>query len=382
MVQNPGFTNLNIYRHQNFMKKNRNARKSSSDFIRIMKMKAGQPPGYLEFALQEDTEKTTIRRISYNESSYENVEVDNVASLENLKKTEMVHWIQVVGLKDIELLEKLALTFNIDVLIMEDVLNPEHIPKSEENDEHLFFTLNILIPKNGNEHVEKNHISFVLAENYLISFQQKSNDIFDTFIKRIEKAVGKVRFRKSDYLLYRLVDIIVDNYYLLFEHVEAGLDEIEDALINDQAADMVKQIQQEKKELSFLRRNIFPVNETIRSVVKIEGKYIRKGTFRYFVDTQDHLIHLVQSLELYRETIANLMELQMANNSNRMNSVMKTLTIISTVFIPLTFLAGVYGMNFKYMPELEIPWAYPALLIFMTFLGFGMFIYMKRRKWF
>jgi magnesium transporter len=145
---------------------------------------------------------------------------------------------------------------------------------------------------------------------------------------------------------------------------------------------MVKQIQQQKKELSFLRRNIFPVNETIRSVVKIEGKYIRKGTFRYFVDTQDHLIHLVQSLELYRETIANLMELQMANNSNRMNSVMKTLTIISTVFIPLTFLAGVYGMNFEYMPELEIPWAYPALMIFMTLLGFGMFVYMKRRKWF
>lgn len=364
------------------MKKNRKARKSSSDFIRIMKMKAGQPPGYLEFALQEDAEKTNIRRISYNESSYENVEVEEVAGLENLRKTEMVHWIQVVGLKDIELLEKLAVTFNIDVLIMEDVLNSEHIPKSEETDEHLFFTLNILIPKNGTEYVEKNHISFVLAENYLISFQQKSNDIFDPFIKRIEKAVGKVRYRKSDYLLYRLVDIIVDNYYLLFEHVEAGLDEIEEALINDQSADMVKQIQQQKKELSFLRRNIFPVNETIRSVVKIEGKYIRKGTFRYFVDTQDHLIHLVQSLELYRETIANLMELQMANNSNRMNSVMKTLTIISTVFIPLTFLAGVYGMNFEYMPELEIPWAYPALLVFMTFLGFGMFIYMKRRKWF
>ena len=364
------------------MKKYRKTRKSSSEFIRIMKLKAGKPPGYLEYAVSDQAEKTTIRRISYNETTYEQEEIADVTGLEKFIKSDLVTWIQVVGFKDLQKLEQLGTIFTIDPLIMEDVLNTEHMPKSEESDDHLFFTLNILLPGQENGNVEKNHVSFVLSNNYLISFQQRSNDLIETFITRIEKAIGKVRSRKADYLLYRLVDIIVDNYYLLFEHVEAGLDEIEEALINDQAANMVKQIQTQKKELSFLRRNIIPVNETLRSVVKIEGKFIKKTTFRYFIDTQDHLIHLVQSLELYRETIANLMELQMANNSNRMNSVMKTLTVISTIFIPLTFLAGIYGMNFEYMPELSIPWAYPALLIFMFVTGVGMFVYMKMRKWF
>jgi len=364
------------------MKKHRKARSSSSEFIRIMKMKAGKPPGSLDFAENELAEKTTIRRISYNENTYENVEVTDLASLEAYKKADLVTWIQVVGFKDLKKLEQIGAFFNIDPLIMEDVLNTEHLPKSEESDEHLFFTLNILLPGKENGNVEKNHVSFVLSNNYLISFQQHSDDLFEAFVTRIEKAIGKVRSRKTDYLLYRLVDIIVDNYYLLFEHVETELDEIEESLIHDEAADMVKQIQHQKKALSFLRRNISPVNDTIRSVVKIEGKFIRKATFRYFIDVQDHLIHLVQSLELYRETITNLMELQMANNSNRMNNVMKTLTVISTIFIPLTFLAGVYGMNFDYMPELQIPWAYPTLMGLMAAIGVGMFIFMKRRKWF
>jgi len=355
---------------------------SSSDFIRIMKKKAGMPPGSLEFAHGEQAEMTSIRLISYNEILYESQDVDDVLSLAKINKADANHWIQVVGFSDLERIEKLGTLFSIDALLMEDVLNTDHISKSEESDEHLFFTLDILLAHSGNGHIEKNHVSFVLGTNYLISFQQKDNDLFDTFIERIEKAVGKVRNRKCDYLLYRLIDITVDNYYLLFEHVEIALDEIEDALVHDQGADMVKQIQEQKKEISFLRRNIYPVNETISAIVKIEGRFIRKQTYRYFVDTQDHLIHLVQSLELYRENIANLMELQMANNSNRMNSVMKTLTVISTIFIPLTFLAGVYGMNFQYMPELQKPWAYPVLLLIMTGLGAGMFIYMKRRKWF
>ncbi len=364
------------------MKKTRKERVSSSDFIRIMKMKAGQPPGYLELAISEKAEETTIRRISYNEKVYEIESIDDLSKLENLEKTDLVNWIQVVGFKDIDKLVQIGRIFNVDTLIMEDVINTEHIPKSEELDDHLFFTLNILLPSHENGNIEKNHVSFVLGNNYLLSFQQRSNNLFEAFIIRIEKAIGKVRQRKCDYLLYRLVDIIVDNYYLLFEHVEASLDEIEESLIHDEAADMVKQIQHQKKELSFLRRNISPVNDTIRSVVKIEGKFIKKSTFRYFIDTQDHLIHLVQSLELYRENITNMMELQMANNSNRMNNVMKTLTVISTIFIPLTFLAGVYGMNFEYMPELQIAWAYPALLAFMAAIGFGMFIFMKKRKWF
>jgi len=225
-------------------------------------------------------------------------------------------------------------------------------------------------------------MSFVLWHNYLQSFSENKTDIFDPFIARIGQAIGKIRQRKCDYLFYRLVDIIVDHYFVMFGHLEQGLEEIEDELISNPVVDMVHEIQAKKKELFYLKKNIFPVSDAIRSLLKDENKFVKKNTLKFLSDTNDHLIQLVQLIEGFRETITGLMEIQMANVSNRMNSVMKTLTMIATIFIPLTFLAGIYGMNFENMPELKIAWAYPLLLFVMLVSGIGMYIFMKRRKWF
>lgn len=354
----------------------------ADNLISQMKNRAGKPPGHLDFVLESETEKTNIVLVSYAENFYRKIEIDDVNLLPDLLTPESVHWIMVTGFHNTRLIEQVGHVLNIHPLLLEDILNIEHFSKSEEIDEHLFLTLNILKTMKNSQVLDKNHISFVLGGNYLVSFVQKSTDIFENFSSRIENSIGKVRSRKNDYLFYRLTDIIVDNYFLLFENFEDRLEKIEDELLRNQSANLAAKIQVNKKALLYLRRNIFPVYESIRSIQKSDGKHIRKQTHNFINDTADHLNQLVQTIENYRETITSLMELQMANNSNRMNNVMKTLTLISTVFIPLTFLTGIYGMNFEYMPELKIKWAYPAFLGLVTALGFGMWFYMKRKKWF
>jgi len=354
----------------------------ANNIIKHMKKKAGQPPGNLEYTSNEETEKTKVSLLSFSESFYQNIVVEDIGKINDLINNDAVHWIMVTGLSDTALIENLGNSLNIQLLLLEDVMNVEHLPKAEESDDHLFFTLNILAAKEGNGEIGKNHISFILGSNYLVTFAQKSTDIFNPIITRIEQSVGKARQRKSDYLLYRLTDIIIDHYFLLFINFDEQLEVMEDELMHNEASDLVRKIQVLKKDLIYLKRNIFPVYESIRLIQKSDGKFIKKQTHNYINDTADHLNQLVQTIEGYRESLTNLMELQMANNSNRMNNVMKTLTVIATIFIPLTFLAGIYGMNFDYMPELRIKWAYPAFLALVTVLGLGMWFYMKRKKWF
>lgn len=350
--------------------------------ISHMKTKAGQPPGHLQPVQEEKQANTRISLISYSENFYRNSPVDDVQTLPGLFSSEAVHWVMVTGFRNVPEIEQLGQVLSIHPLLIEDIMNVEHFSKAEEIDEHLFLTLNILTPGISGQPIDKNHISFVVGSNYLISFVQKPTDIFNTFVSRIENSVGKVRSRKNDYLFYRLTDIIVDNYFLLFEDFDERLEKMEDELMRNQSVNFATKIQGYKKALLFFRRNIFPVYESIRFIQKSDGKHIRRQTHNFINDTADHLNQLVQIIEGYRETVTSLMELQMANNSNRMNNVMKTLTLISTVFIPLTFLTGIYGMNFEFMPELKIRWAYPVFLGFTLLVGTGMWLYMKRKKWF
>jgi magnesium transporter len=262
------------------------------------------------------------------------------------------------------------------------VINTEHLPKAEEFGDFMYFTLKILQFNEATGAIDKNHISFILGKKVIISFAQKDTPLFVPFIERIEAAAAKVRTRRCDYIFYRLVDIVVDHYFALFYYIDQRLEQIEDSLVSEPTIDKAGEIQEVKKEILYLKRNIFPVAEAIRGMVKDELKLFNKQTFTYINDTMDHLYQLNQILETSRETVSSLMEMQMANNSNRMNEVMKTLTMIATIFIPLTFLAGIYGMNFAYMPELSYTWAYPALLAVMFVVGVVMYIYMKRKRWF
>lgn len=348
----------------------------------LKKKMAGLPPGTLDVSGIEDTVKTTVRLITFNESSYSDRIVEDLDELSSLPEKGSTNWIQINGFSDLDVLQEIASIFDIHRLIMEDILNIDHLPKAEEFGEFMYFTLQILQFNEASGAVEKNHINFILGKKVIISFAQKETPLFKPFIDRIEAAAAKVRTRKCDYILYRLIDITVDHYFTLFSNIDHKLELIEDSLVSEPNVDMVVEIQDVKKEILYLRRNIFPVAEAIRILSKDELNLFEKQTFKYINDTLDHLKQLTQILETSRENITSLMEMQMANNSNRMNEVMKTLTMIATIFIPLTFLAGIYGMNFAHMPELNYTWTYPTLLAVMLVTGVVMYIYMKRKRWF
>ncbi|HZK07759.1 MAG TPA: magnesium/cobalt transporter CorA [Bacteroidales bacterium] len=353
-----------------------------SSFIKIMHRKAGQAPGTLVAQEPDQEHPTTVRLITFREQNFQQTEITDVAQLPQLISADTTNWIHVTGYADLSVFEKLGVAFNISNLTIEDVLNPGHLPKFEDAGDYLFLTLKLLSPKNEQGEYGRNQISMVLLPGTFISFAQYPALALEEYISRIEKAIGTVRQRHEDYLLYRLTDIIVDEYFGIFEQLEEQIFTTEEDLTNDPAVSLAAEINALKKNVYYLRKQLLPANEAVRKVMKTENPLITKPIFRFFSDVMDHLDHLVQLLEGYRETITGLLELQSANNANRMNEVMKTLTMIATIFIPLTFIAGVYGMNFHYMPELAYPWAYPAALGLMLLIGVAMYLYMRKMRWF
>lgn len=350
--------------------------------FQLMKSKAGAPPGTLLSDFSQTDPKSAISMIAFRDDHYEALDNVDLQQMPEKISNNVTTWIQFTGLGDVAKLEELGKIFGISQLVLEDILNTEHLPKVEETDGQLFFVIKLIERNPDTDELEVNHVCLLLAEHFIISFQQHPTGRFNPFMQRIAQAVGKIRQRTADYILYRLIDIIVDHYYLLFNQTDEKLQAIEEILMDGKSTDMTKAIQNQRKELNFLRRNILLVGDAMRQLLKMETPLIKKQHRSYFNDISDHLNHLASAAEHYREMIAGLLELQMMNISNKMNSVMKSLTVIATIFIPLTFLAGIYGMNFEYMPELAFPWAYPVVLFILLVIGVGMYLYMRQKKWF
>jgi magnesium transporter len=325
-------------------------------------------------------ENVILELISYNRESHERI--DNIRIDELIKglNPERINWINMDGMGDVTIIEKLQSHFCFDALTLDDVINDQR-PKAEEYEDYLFFTLKMLYRIEG-EKIDYEQISFILGVNYLISFQEKEGDLFDSFRERIRLDQGKVRKKKADYLMYRLIDIIVDNYYTVLDKIGNQIDEIEEDIYTDTAEETFHKIQSIKKELIFLRKAVYPLREALSKVVKGETSFVEEENLRYFSDVYDHTVHLIDSLETYKDLTSSLLDVHMNTMNNRMNEVMKLLTIITTIFIPLSFIAGVYGMNFRIMPELEWEYGYPAVLGFMAVVTIGMVYYFKRKKWF
>jgi len=352
-----------------------------SNFLSIMKRKAGKAPGEL-LPAGDSAHATRISVITYNDKSFNKVEVEQPEDIPALLSDDTTNWVHISGFEHIETFRRIGEIFQINMLAIEDALNPEHLPKAEELDNQLFVTVKSLAHTSSVEEYLANHLSFVLSPKLIVSISQYDTNIFDEFISRIERAVGKIRTRKEDYILYRLMDIVTDNYFLVFEDLEEELFVMEEKLVVDALEDPATKIIRAKKDIFYLKKYLLPTSEALYNILKLESNLIKKQNRGFYTDVLDHLKHLLQNLDGYRETTSSLMELNMTNNANRGNEVMKTLTIIATIFIPLTFLAGIYGMNFQYMPELSVKWGYPALLGTMLVAGLGMFFYMKQKKWF
>jgi magnesium transporter len=320
--------------------------------------------------------KIILELISYNAENYSRCSDLTIDEL----KPDRVNWINVDCLLDQTLLEKLQAHFNLHSLLVDDILNDQR-PKAEEYDDYLFFTLKMLYRIEG-QSIDYEQCSFVLGSNYLISFQEKEGDMFDPFRERIRLDQGKARKKKADYLLYRLIDIIVDNYYTVLDNIGEKIEDIEDEIQRTPSNKTFQKIQAIKKELIYLRKAVYPLRDAISRVIKNEFGFIEEENIRFFSDIYDHVVHLIDSLETYKDLTSSLMDIHMNTMNTRMNEVMKVLTVISTIFIPLTFIVGVYGMNFDYMPELRWHWGYFEVWGLMLTIVIGMILYFKYKKWF
>lgn len=344
--------------------------------------KVGLPPGSIVYTGQPKEGKTGISLLQYDANVVSQIEHTNISEVANLINKNQVNWINFDSLHDVDLITEAGNHFNIHVLTLEDIAHVGHQPKMEEYDNYLYFTLKMIKPNTGDETFNIEHISFVLAENLLISFQEHKGDPFDNIRERIKTGKGKARGRGADYLLFLLLDVIIDQYLLSVEVVNKSILDLELEILENPNEQIVKKIIEQKKVLSELRKIIYPVRDGLKEITKGEAEFISENYYNYFNDIYDHIKQIVDNLDTQREMLTSLMDFYMSQVSTQMNKVMQTLTIIATIFIPLTFLAGIYGMNFQFMPELGWKWSYPILLLIMLIVGVSMYIYMRRKKWF
>lgn len=346
-----------------------------------MKEKLGMAPGTLIYTGAHTTEPVVTHVISYNtEFLYEEEHTGYSGEFIALRK-DAVNWINVWGLHNQEVIAKLGSDFTIHNLALEDALNTSELPKSEEFEDHLLFTLKMFSLKNGVDHLLPEHVTLILGNNYLLSLQEKRGDVFEGVRNRIRSKNGKIRSRGNDYLLYALLDTIVDNYFLVVDAYQNQIDTFEQQILTMEEDHVLSRVNHIKRGLIRLRKYIHPLELAIQDVMKFESKFINESIFHFFVDLRNHLTHISLMLNEQRESLNSLTDLHISLISNETNKVMKVLTIIASIFIPLTFLAGIYGMNFKHMPELALPWAYPALLTLMGVLSLVMLFFFKHKKW-
>ncbi|HNQ69160.1 MAG TPA: magnesium/cobalt transporter CorA [Bacteroidales bacterium] len=350
--------------------------------IKHHKHKTGLPPGSLVFTGIERSHQIGIELIKYSPQSYKQEITQNIDDLNIITESPEIHWFNLNGVHDSELIGKIGEKFNIHKLVLEDILNTHQRPKVDFYDEHIFAVLKMLVYDNATKSINSEQVSIIVGNNYLFSFQEKEGDIFELLRKRIQTASGKIRTMGTDYLLYAILDIIVDNYFILLEHLGDEVEKYETELIENANKDILNRIYYLKRENLLLRNSVWPVRELVSQFEKTDSQLIKKKNIIYFRDLYDHTIQVIDNVEIYRDLLSGLIELYYNNTGNKTNEVMKVLTIISTIFIPLTFIAGIYGMNFKYMPELEWHWAYFGVWGLMVILFLLMICYFKRKKWF
>jgi magnesium transporter len=345
-------------------------------------MKIGMPPGSMIYVGEQKVEKVKITLTEYDAEGIESCEINSVEEVEPYTDTPKVTWVNVCGLHETEFLKQIGEKFNIHPLVLEDILNTETRPKLEITDDYIFIVMKLVCYNSDLKMLETEQASFILGKNFVFSFLEKSENVFNPLRERISNQTGRLRKSGCDFLFYALMDIIVDNYYLVLEKTDEEIDSLDEALINNSEEIQIREIHNLKRQLIALRRNTWPLRELFSLLIRDDSKLIKKSTGPYLRDLLDHTIHVTESVDSFRETANTLMETYLSMASNKMNEVMKVLTVIATIFIPLTFIVGIYGMNFNYMPELQWPWAYFAVWGVMIAVFVVMLIYFRKKKWF
>ncbi|HKK01284.1 MAG TPA: magnesium/cobalt transporter CorA [Desulfuromonadales bacterium] len=342
--------------------------------------KAGLPPGSLVHIGEKRAEKARITLIRYNETQHEERSV-TLREAAAAREAGTVSWINIDGLHQVELLEEVGTLFGIHPLVQEDILNTDHRPKLEDYDDYLFIVLKMLFYDEQAEAIRTEQISLVLGSDYVLSFQEEPGDVFDGIRERLRINKGRLRKLGADYLAYAIIDAIVDGYFGILETIGDHIEEMEEELVSDLSPATLQQIHSFKREMIMLRKSVWPLREVLSNLRRQDSALIRESTDIFLRDVYDHTIQVVDTVETFRDVISGMLDLYLSSVSNRMNEVMKVLTIIATIFIPLTFLAGIYGMNFTYIPELKWHWGYFALWGVMLAIAAVMLVFFHRKRW-
>jgi magnesium transporter len=349
--------------------------------IKKRSKKAGLPPGTLVHIGEQKAERVKITVIDYDEGRLQEEEIGTVEECFPFKDKPTVTWINVDGIHQVEILELLGDCFGLHPLVLEDILNTDQRPKMEDLSEYLFVVLKTFSYNDQSDEVEPEQISLILGPSFVMSFQEREGDVFNPIRERIRTGKGRIRRMGADYLAYALLDLVVDNYFTVLEQVGEKVEFLEEELVTNPTPETLQTIHNLKREMIFLRKSVWPLREVIGALERGESSLIEESTGIYLRDVYDHTIQVIDTIETFRDMISGMLDIYLSSVSNRMNEVMKVLTIIATIFIPLTLVAGIYGMNFQYMPELGWRWGYPVVWLAMLVIGALMLVYFRRKKW-
>ena len=344
---------------------------------------SGLPPGSVIFTGHKKVDKVLIEYLQYDFDSLTEMSLDNQEEIVfHQSPDERVDWYDIRGLHDTALLESMGETFNIHHLVLEDIADVNQRPKFEEYEKGIFITIRALNFDKQNLKIKTEQIAFYFRKGLLFSFQETESDLFAPIRNRIKAKHGKIRRRGADYLTYALLDAVTDNYFHVLDAIEEVIEEIEDSLLNKPDNSLKSRIHSLKKELLIVRKSISPLREAISRFSKSENEYIEDSTLLYVRDLYDHTIQVMDMVENYRDVLNGLQDLYISEISFKMNQVMQVLTVVTTIFVPLSFLTGLYGMNFEYIPELHYQNGYFVLWAVMLLIAFGLLYYFKRQNWF
>lgn len=339
------------------------------------------PPGTLSSSGLEGSEPVTIEMIDYTPSAITEKELSGIEEGLKLLNSDSVTWININGIHDKSVIEKAGELLNLHPLLQEDILNRDHRPKIEDYGDYLYITQKMIYMADPGEDIKFEQISLIVGKKYVLSFQERKGDVFNPVRNRIRSAKGRIRKMGTDYLSYALIDAVVDNYFVIPEYFGEKIDAMELQLLSNPSIETLQIIHKMKRDLIVLRKAVWPLREVISNMERSESEIVKKSTALYLRDVYNHTIQVADTIETLRDMLSGMADLYMSSLGNKTNEIMKVLTIIATIFIPLTFIAGVYGMNFEYMPELVWEASYFVILGIMLFIGIAMLWFFRRKRW-
>ena len=343
--------------------------------------KAGMSPGTLVHVGSVHDIEASMWLIDYSKDTIEKQQIHSVDDIRHYLDSNTVTWLNIEGLSNVTLIESVGQLLHIHPLVLEDILNTHQRPKLEEYDDYLYIVLKRLSLESDDFAVSYEQISILVRDNLVVTFKEKNDEIFTPLQHRLMNGKGRIRNLGADYLTYAILDTIVDEMFVILDSIDENIELTEETLLSNPATESLEMIQRLKRELIYVCKSISPLRDLLSAILRSDSSIIGERTHLYFSDVHDHVLRITESIESHRDMLSGLLDIYISSVSNRMNEIMKVLTVCASIFIPLTFIAGIYGMNFEYMPELRWRWAYPVLWLIFILIPIALIIYFKRKNW-